>query len=230
MPRNKRSPRQKSRMPNRGGNRVQMPGGVGDVPRAPRSDLITRSIALPRPTSRLVFHQHAPPVTIAASPTGDVANVFTFSLNGLNGSGTLQQLFDFYRIMAIRVEIRPQNTGINIQVPSTTALVPLYCTIDYNDATPPATSASMQEVDNCAILSAGESLTRTFQPRMSSVVRSAAGTDYMSVVPQWLNTGSDDVLHFGIKTFVPQVNAAQTAVQSWLVTIEYYIEFSLVSG
>jgi len=132
--------------------------------------------------------------------------------------------------MAVRVEIRPQNTGINLQVPSTSALVPLYCIIDYNDATPPTTAASMQEVDNCAILSAGESLTRTFQPRMSSIVRSAAGTDYMSVVPQWLNTGSDDVIHYGLKTFIPQVAAAQTAVQTWLVTIEYYIEFSKVSG
>jgi hypothetical protein len=132
--------------------------------------------------------------------------------------------------MAVRLEIRPQNTGINVQNPSTSALVPLYCVIDYNDATPPASAVVMQEYDNCAILSAGESLRRDFQPRMSIVVRSAAGTDYMSSDPQWLNTGSDDVLHYGAKVFIPQVAAGQTAVQTWLLTVEYWVEFTKVTG
>ncbi len=208
-----------------------VPGpGTGDIPPGPRSDVVTRSVALPRATSRLCFHQHAPPVTVTASNSGVTSGVLTFALSGLDGSGTLTSLFDFYRISAIRVSVRPQNNAIGVVDPTVTRLVEFYNVIDYNDGTAPGTTTSIREYDNCVVLLPGETCERTFQPRMSAPVRSAAGTDYMSVVPQWLNTGSDDVIHYGLKYLVPQVNVAQTILQTWQIDIEYWVEFSKVVG
>jgi len=203
---------------------------IGDIPQSPRCDVITRSTGIPSATSHLIFHQHAPPVKITGSNTSIVSDAITFALNGLEGTGTLTAMFEFYRIRAIRVCIQPQNNAIGVVDPTITKLVELYCTIDYNDSTPPASAAYMREVDNCVILPPGQSLERTFQPKMSAVVKSAAGTDYMSVDPQWLNTGSDDVLHYGLKYLVPQVNVAQASVQTWQIDTEYWLEFSKLTG
>jgi len=205
------------------------PGG-GDIPQGPRADVVTRSVAPPKATSRLTFHQHAPVVTVTASNSAAVSGALSFALNGLEGSATLTTLFDFYRIAAIRVNIRPQNNALGIVDPTTTKLVELYNVIDYNDGVTPTSAAYVREYDNCVVLMPGETCERTFQPRMSAPVRSAAGTDYMSVVPQWLNTGSDDVLHYGIKYHVPQVAAAQTLIQTWQIDVEYWVEFANVVG
>lgn len=205
-------------------------GGPGDIPPAPVSDVSTRSVALPRASSKLVFHQQAPPVTVTASPTGVNASNVLFSLNSLEGSGTLAQLFDFYIIRAVRVTIRPQNVALGIVDPLVTKLVEMYVVIDYNDNSPLTTAAQAREYDNCVILYPAETTVRTFQPKLSAPVRSASGTDYMSLPPQWLNTSSDDVLHYGLKYFVPQVNPTQAALQTWQIGVEYWIEFSKVVG
>jgi len=204
--------------------------GGGDIPPCLRSDVVTQSVRLPPATSRLTFHQHAPLTTVTASATAGVGGVITFALNGLEGASTLTTLFDFYRIAAIRVGIRPQNNAINVVDPTTTKLVEFYNVIDYNDGTTPGGAAIMREYDNCVVLTPGLSCERTFLPRMAAPVRSAAGTDYMSVVPQWLNTGSDDVLHYGLKYYVPQVAVAQTTLQTWQLDVEYWVEFSNVVG
>lgn len=213
-----------------GGRNAPGFGNAGDIPRAPKSDLSTSSTRLPKATSQLIFHQHAPPVTITASNVGVVAGNVLFTLNSLEGSATLQTLFDFYRIRGVRATIRPQNIAVGLVDPTVTKLVEFYWVLDYNDNSPLATAAVAREYDNCVILYPGETANRTFQPKMSATVRSAGGTDYMSVNPQWLNTSSDDILHYGMKYLVPQVNAGQAVVQTWQLDIEYYIEFSKVVG
>ena len=203
---------------------------MGDLPPGQRCDIVTSSVGVPRATSQMVIHQHAPIQTFSTSSSAYATAAFTFSLSGLDGAGTFQQMFEFYKMRAIRVSILPQNNAIGVLDPTVTKLVSLYCILDYNDSTPPSSSASMLEVDNCVVLAPGQSVQRTFRPHMASPVRSAAGTDYMSVEPQWLNTGSDDVLHYGLKLYAPQVLATQSIMQTWTVDIEFWLEFSKITG
>jgi hypothetical protein len=150
---------------------------------------------------------------------------YQFALNGLSGSSTPAALFDMYRIEAVRMTIRPNNNAIGIADPTLVRLCPLYWVIDYNDGVALGSTGTATTYENCAVLSPGESGSRTFQPKMLATVKSAAGTDYMSVAPQWLPCTSDDVLHYGAKVFVPQALAAQTLLQTWQVTFEYWITF-----
>lgn len=126
------------------------------------------------------------------------------------------------------MSVKPQNPAINVVDPASIKLVNMYWVIDYNDAVPPAVASDMTVYENCMILSPGESGQRTFKPKAKVVVDSAAGTDYMSVEPGWMPTTSDDVLHYGAKLLAPVVNGAQTVLQTWTVTIEYYIAFKKV--
>jgi len=157
------------------------------------------------------------------------APVITFALNGLVGAGTLTTLFDFYRIDAIRMTIRPNNNAIGMVDPLLNTLVPLYWVIDYTDALSLASAGAATEYDNCMIISPGESAERTFRPLYSLVAKSAAGTDYISKSGDWLDTSSDDILHYGCKLYIPAGAAAQTLLQAWTVEIAYFITLRQVS-
>ncbi len=204
------------------------PNFRGDVPPRQKTDYRTESIRTPQPTGQLTFHQQAPPVRITSSATSVTTQNITFALTGLNGAATLESLFDFYRIDAVRVTVRPENTAIQLVDPSTTTLNPLYWVIDYNDATSLTGESNAQEYDNCMILSPGESAERTFQPRYSMVAKSVSGTDYINRAGDWLNVSSDDIIHYGCKFLTPQAHSGQTLLQTWLVQIEYFITFRQV--
>lgn len=199
-----------------------------DIPDREKFDFVTQSIPTPVTSQQLVFHQTAPAQILTASNAGPMSTVFTFALNGLAGSSTPAALFDFYRIEGIRMSVKPQNNAISVVDPTVTKLANMYWVIDYNDAVPPSTASDLTVYDNCMILSPGESGQRTFQPRPKVLVNSAAGTDYMSVDPGWMPTTSDDVLHYGAKMLAPVVNGSQAVLQTWTVTLEYYIAFKKV--
>jgi len=157
------------------------------------------------------------------------APVITFALNGISGAGTLSSLFDLYKVDAIRVTIRPNNNAIGLADPTVTSLVPLYWVIDYNDAVPLVSASAALEYDNCMVVSPGESAERTFCPMYNLVAKSAAGVDYISRSGDWLDTSSDDILHYGCKFYIPAGTAVQTFLQTWSVEIAYHFTFRQVS-
>jgi len=184
---------------------------------------------LPKPTGQLSFRQLAPLQTITAVAAAATTPVVNFALSGVSGASTLSSLFDYYRIDAVRVTVRPNNTAIALHDPTVTSLLPLYWVIDYNDSAVLATATAATEYDNCMILSPSESGARTFQPKYLLNAKSSAGTDYVSDVGAWLPTVSDDVLHYGCKFHVPAASAAQTFLQTWTVEVEYYFTFRNVA-
>jgi len=201
---------------------------MSDIPAAEKFDFVTRSVPTPLTSNLMTFHQYAPAQILTASNVGPTSTVFTFALNGLAGSSTPATLFDFYRIDAVRMSVKPQNNAISVVDPTVTKLVNMYWVLDYNDANVPALPSDMTTYETCMILAPGESGQRTFRPKIKVVVNSAAGTDYMSAEPGWLPTTSDDVLHYGAKLLAPVVNGAQAVLQTWTVTLEYYISFKKV--
>ncbi len=205
------------------------PGLAGDVPSRQRVDYYTASIVPPRPSGQLSFRQVAPIQTYQVSASAGTAPVLTFALNGIGGSATFATLFDLYRLDAVRVTVRPNNNAIGMADPTTTALVPMYWVIDYNNASALTTAAGALEYDNCMVLSPGEAGERLFKPHYNLVVQSASGTDYVNTSGDWLNTSSDDIIHYGCKFWIPQAVATQTFLQSWTVEVQYYLTFRQVS-
>jgi hypothetical protein len=133
--------------------------------------------------------------------------------------------WDQYMIEAVRFTIQPQNNAIGLVTNSTTALELLYCVIDYDDSTALSTAANAMAYSNCVVLGPGESCERTFQPRMAVAAYAGAFTSYGNVAPQWIDSASTGVQHYGIKLYVPGATAAQTLLQSWNYTVEYFIRF-----
>jgi hypothetical protein len=140
-------------------------------------------------------------------------------------ASSFSALFDQYRIDAVRFSIVPQNNAVGMLAPSNIAVVPIYCVIDYDDATALISAGDANKYDNTIILEPGESLARTFSPRMAAAVYSGAFTSFANIGPEWIDVGSSGVLHYGVKLWIPAVVAAQTTLQTWSVQVEYFLSF-----
>jgi len=194
---------------------------MSDAPPAARRTVTTMSTVFPRRTDSVMVHSSATAV-FTATPVAVASTAYQFYLSASNAT---TGNFDQYRIRAVRFSVVPQNNAIGLVTNSTTSLVPLYCVIDYDDATALTTAAQAQGYNNVITLGPGESCSRTFVPRMA-IAASAGGvfTSYASTEPMWIDSVSTTVAHFGAKILAPGTIAAQTLLQSWDVTIEYAIE------
>lgn len=202
------------------GTRRKMRVG-GDVPPRAVRTYHTASCLVPKVTEEALVRSTAT-TTITASATVSVKPTFNFTLAGAQvGSG----FFDQYRIEAIRFTIAPQNNAVGLVTNSTTTLQPLYCVIDYDDSTALSSAGAAVVYSNCIVLNPGESCERVFQPRMAMAAYSGAFTSYAVMDPQWIDAASSSVQHYGIKCWVDPCTIGQTLLQSWDVTVEYFIRF-----
>jgi len=200
----------------------------GDNPPPFKADLYTSTIRVPRPTDVYVTRQVTGPTMITAAPTSAVNSTTYFQLSNLDNYTTFQNMFDQYRIDAIRMTITSQNNAVGMVVNSTTTLVPLYCVLDYDNTSNLGSAAAARQYANCVVLEPGKSCVRTFQPRVATAAYSGAFTSFANQAPPWIDSASPSVQHYGVKIFVPGVAAAQTSLQSWDVTYEYYVSFKSI--
>jgi len=167
---------------------------------------------------------------VSATPTTNTTAQFVFQLSNLDGYTNFTSLFDQYLLQAVRVSIVPNNNAIGLQTNTTTNLVPLYCVLDYDDNTALASIAAAREYDNCIICEPGESLIRTFSPRIATAAYSGAFTSFANMGPQWIDAASTSVAHYGMKIFIPGVATSQTQTQTWDVQFEYFFSFRSLRG
>jgi len=179
-------------------------------------------------TDITVVRQVIQDITITAQPTAAQTNTYYFQLSNLANASTFENLYDQYRLDAIRMIVKPQNNAIGLVTNSTTSLTQMYCVIDYDNDSALSSIAGATSYQNCVVLEPGESMTRTFQPRMALGSYSGAFTSFANVAPMWCDCASPSIRHYGIKFYVPGVTAAQTLLQSWDITFEYYVSFKSI--
>lgn len=193
----------------------------GDVPPPQHYTHTTMSCPLPRVTESTVVRALAQ-TQLAATPVSDLKTSFNFQLGNANvGAG----FYDQYRIEAIRFVVSPQNNAIGLVTNSTTSIVPMYIVIDYDDSSNLTSVAQAESYSNCLVLHPGESCERIFKPRVAVAAYTGTFTGFITAADQWIDAASTTVQHYGIKTIVPGVIAAQTLLQSWDISIEYFIQF-----
>jgi len=206
----------KTKKSNRSG---RSPMANGDIPVRPKRTYSTTSCRLPKVTEMTTVRAQQF-TTVGALAAATQAPTYYFALSNFNvGTG----FYDQYRIDAIRFSIVPQNNAVGLVTNSTTTLVDVYCVIDYDDASGLIGPATASAYSNCIILHPGESLERTFQPRMAVAAYSGAFTSYANTEPLWIDAASTGVQHFGIKLWIPAAAAAQTLLQTWDITIEAFV-------
>jgi len=224
-----RKPKRGGRVPQAGDGKSQFTSTRGDIPPPQRADVVTASCRVPSTTDITTIHQFTGPSLITQQAAG--ANTYTnfvFSLNLLDNAAAFANVWDQYRIDAVRVMIKPQNNAINLVTNSATTLVDIYSVIDYDNASNLTSVAVAREYDNCCIQAPAESCVRTFKPRVALAAYTGAFGGFANEEDMWLDCASSSIVHYGLKTLVPGGAAAQTLLQTWEVTAEYWISFKSV--
>jgi hypothetical protein len=203
------------------------PDPIGDIAPRVKRTYETKSCPIPRMPQVFTVRQTEESV-ITASNSGAVTSQFQVALSAYDNLAAFAALFDQFRVDCVRYTIVPQQNAVGLFTNSTTSYTPLYCVIDYDDGSGLSSVAVARSYDNLIELGAGESLSRTFAPRVQEGVNNASGTAGGIGIrgPQWIDVASTSVLHYGIKVLVPQVTAAQTLLPSWNVFVEIYTSFT----
>jgi hypothetical protein len=187
------------------------------------------SVRIPRVSSNYTVRQIRNSVVITQQAAGvGTAASYTFALADLDNATTFQTLFDQYRIDAIMVSIKPQNNAIGLFTTASITLSDLYVVLDYDNATNLTSSATAREYDNCMTLAPTESGMRVFQPRMAVAAYSGAFTSFANLQDQWIDSAYPNVIHYGVKAYLPGGAAGQTSLQVWELIFDYYVSFRSV--
>lgn len=104
----------------------------------------------------------------------------------------------------------------------------IYVAIDQDDTTLPTTMLSLQEYQSVQS-HLWEEFTISLTPRISAALYTgAAFNGFGNPGPMWIDCGSNNVPHMGLKIGIQAGSAAQTRLQQWYVTTTVHIDFRAV--
>jgi len=164
----------------------------------------------------------------------DALNAYNFELSDVPNYTQFTQLYDQYRILAVKMEFVPENcygpTASGAGVVTQVSAPWLTTCIDLDDSSAP-TSSIIQSHDtvkmhgvlngNCV-----NKYVRWLEPQVAiSAYQTGGFTGYIPKPKQWIDSNSAGVQHYGLKAWVfAPANSASYRVQ---VIATYYMEFKL---
>lgn len=165
----------------------------------------------------------------------DIGNFFINNITG-SGSGlvfTLDQvpgyteftnLYDFYKLNAVKLTFYPQMTqNISLgSVNNANASARFFSVIDLNDATAPTSSNDLREYSTCRMTPILRRHSRFLKPRIQD-----ADKVYTPGRP-WLYTSSPSIKHFGLKIFVEPMGSTSTTDMEYKCEAKFYLSFKSV--
>jgi len=144
---------------------------------------------------------------------------FSIAYANIAQNAQLTTVFDQYKIDEIQLIFRPMFLAVNMSG-STTFFVPqLYVVVDYDDASVSGyTAATYQAYANCNV-SMYETVSVCFTPHIAvSAYSGSSFSQYQNQLPQWIDTSSPNVQHYGVKAGIDAGGSGQSSFQSWAIT------------
>lgn len=138
---------------------------------------------------------------------GDIVQVY--NVNNFSGSveyGSLQNMFDMYKVIMCKVHYYPILTEQNATNNNTSAL---YCVNDYNDATAPTTTSEMIQYSNCKVRNLFRKWTHTVK-----LTTNASST----------STGNAGFHSFSAPPTIPSIKMFATALSTSTTYGQFVIE------
>lgn len=154
----------------------------------------------------------------------NVQGAMTFQLSDLPSYTDFTDLYDLYKINKVSVTFIPKinvaDLGASVQMPT------IHTVLDSNDATPPATLASMMEDESVKTTRGTQLHRRYFTPKCQIKLYESIATDgYASVRRNpFINTADPTVPHYALKYWVDGPIAGGD-LKYWYcdIKIKYYL-------
>lgn len=148
---------------------------------------------------------------------------YNFSLSDLPNYTEFTALYDSYKINAVKITFRPQQTqSISIgAVNNPNASSRFMSAIDYNDGTAPTSMDEIRQYQSCKVTGILKPHSRyIFKPKILT-------TDSFSMSP-WLSTSVPNTNYFGLKLWVEPMDSTSTTSMDYTVECKYYLSFKMV--
>jgi len=154
--------------------------------------------------------------SVITATTGGVTETnFVFQMNQHPQSSSWLALFDQYCIAQVSIEF-------DAAVPNGSTAIPvrLYTAIDFDNAGNISTVQAIEDFSSCEVtpIVAGFRHLRTVRPCVKNTTQGSGSNSQSTVTRQWIDSGSPDVQHFGVRSIVP---ASATAVVNVTQTVWY---------
>lgn len=152
---------------------------------------------------------------------------FSFALGNLPNYTDFTNLFDFYKILKIVVRFEPTFTDVNlsseIAAPGLLNNVKHYRVVhDFNDDTPPASETELFQYSNLKSHAANCPFEVVLYPKVAQPVYSGVLAGYQAAPPSWCDSAYVNVVHYGLKMWVPGMgNIAQGALMCRVIPTFY---------
>lgn len=164
--------------------------------------------------------------------TGTAPIQYLFQLDDLPGSTEFSNLYDQYKISAIKIKFVPTRSVNAVEFPVSVgrqAVMPfLHTCIDYDQDSGPGSLQGFFQYQNHKMTRGSKTHSRYFKPRFqdsltSSNIRPTRG---------WISTANTDVLHFSLYAMIeapgPSDPNFEYIVQSYNVYATYYLAMKCV--
>lgn len=189
--------------------------------RARRRTGISRGIALRKnPVHNFVRTKQLTGITL--STVSDTVGTLTFNLSQLDNYTEFTNLFQRFRICAVKLKIIPYYTGNDANPTGTIYVMPnIHSVVDYDDSGTPANLAELLQYSNHKMTRGGKIHGRYIKPAVQTATYETALTSaYSPKWKVWLSTDDFATPHYGFKYFIDQSSVALV----YRVFVKFYIQ------
>lgn len=129
------------------------------------------------------------------------AGSYAFTLSTVPAFSEFTNLFDQYRICAVKLQFFPRVTDVTAS--GTTNQVPFHYAVDYTDVTPPTSLTDVLQYNNSKTRQALKPFTIYLKPRVAQTIwQGVTAAGYAPGKPSmWLDSKSYGIQHYGLKWF-----------------------------
>ena len=154
----------------------------------------------------------------------DTTTSFEWKLNDLPDYTEFTNLFDSYRINAIKLEIKPRFNNVDATAPG---MVPIYTVIDHNDNTYLTSTADALQYETCKVHKMTQGVKRYLKVNALGSSQTTGGAAIGEQLwRKWFSTSQADILHYGVKLWAPATSFEEGIVYDVITT--YYFQCKAV--
>jgi len=167
----------------------------------------------------------------ATNITADPCFSAYFTLNDLNQATTYTALFDQYRIDKVRVTFTPVSYPNTALFSASNILnqpdCSLWYTVDHDDSTVVSPLLALTEHEACQCVPfTGKPIHITFTPHIAAAVyASGVFTSFADAKNPWVDCGSPDVQHYGIKWGMACPISTSFGLPAFSATVQMTVSF-----
>nr|WAE42873.1 MAG: capsid protein [Cressdnaviricota sp.] len=163
---------------------------------------------------------------ITSSVSANVATTFTFKLSDVPNAADFTNLFDQYRIVAVKCRFYPQSNSFNAVISGTPNYSGMfYYTIDHDDSGTLSSLAAALEYNSCKMTNVYHPISVFFRPKIASTAIDSSAAVQPALIggrSPWLDCDYNNIQHYALKTIWGQ---SIGLITNMLPVFTYYMQF-----